>query len=104
MPPDQLLIPYGGDVNFEYEHDVYWPALNELAERRKGELIQRWVKGGKRLGELEGYLKGGEVRCLSEVEEEEGKKGNKEGEGEGEGEEKGEEVSGYQSKQVNGVV
>lgn len=68
VPPEQLLKPYGGDVQFEYDHAVYWPALNALAVRRKQELVERWGKGGKMVGELEGYLKGGDVRSLSEEE------------------------------------
>lgn len=84
MPPEQLLKPYGGDVLFDYDHKVYWPALNELAERRRRELTERWERGGKRVGEYEGYLKGGEVRCLREEEEEVGEKGGK---GKGKGEE-----------------
>ena len=70
MPPDQLLKSYGGDVDFEYDHAVYWPALNELAAQRKHEEVERWVKGGKRVGEMEGYLRGGEGKSLRELEAE----------------------------------
>lgn len=48
----------GGDVEFEYDHSVYWPALNKLAELRREERQQRWVEGGKRIGESENFLKG----------------------------------------------
>lgn len=68
VPPEQLLKSYGGDLEFEYDHAVYWPALNALAAQRKQEQVERWIKGGKRVGELEGYLKGGDVKCLSEEE------------------------------------
>lgn len=80
VPPEQLLTPYGGDVQFKYDHAVYWPALNELAARRKRELSERWERGGKRVGEYEGYLKGGDVRSLSEEEEAEGGKRGEVGE------------------------
>lgn len=72
MPADQLLKTYGGDVDFVYEHEAYWPALNELAARRREEQVERWVKGGKMIGEMEGYIRGGEQKCLREMEEEEG--------------------------------
>ena len=57
-------------MKFEYDHKVYWPALNGLAEQRRSEQLERWVKGGKRIGESEGYLKGGEEMSLKEEEEE----------------------------------
>ncbi len=60
MPPSQLLKTYGGDVDFVYEHDVYWPALNELAKKKKDAMTERWVKAGKQVGESERYLRGGE--------------------------------------------
>jgi hypothetical protein len=66
VPPEQLLKSYGGDVDFQYDHAVYWPALNGLAAQRKQEQVERWVKGGKKVGEFEGYLKGGDVKSLSE--------------------------------------
>lgn len=80
---------------------MYWPALNELAAQRRSEQEERWVRGGKRVGEYEGYLQGGEVRSLSEEEEE-----AEEGKGKG----KGREVDGDNDgkadkvKEVNGAV
>lgn len=58
VPPEQLMQVYGGDVEFEYEHGVYWPALNTLAAERRSEIRQRWESGGKKIGESEKYLKG----------------------------------------------
>lgn len=58
VPPKQLLDKFGGDVKFEYKHDVYWPALNGLAEKRRNEARERWEKAGSRVGESELYLKG----------------------------------------------
>ncbi|KAL8718637.1 MAG: hypothetical protein Q9225_004255 [Loekoesia sp. 1 TL-2023] len=60
VPPSQLLETYGGDVNFVYDHDVYWPALNELAAKKRAMMMERWVKAGKKVGESEYYLRGGE--------------------------------------------
>ncbi len=58
VPPEQLMKVYGGDVEFEYEHSVYWPALNALADERRREIRQRWESAGKAIGESEKYLKG----------------------------------------------
>ncbi|KAL8786010.1 MAG: hypothetical protein Q9195_008391 [Heterodermia aff. obscurata] len=60
VPPGQLLRGYGGDVEFEYRHEVYWGAFNGLAEGRRRERWERWVQGGKNVGESENYLRGGE--------------------------------------------
>ena len=65
VPPSQLLKSHGGDVEFEYKHEEYWPALNSLADQRLGEIKARWVQGGKRVGELEAYLKGGQQDSLA---------------------------------------
>ncbi|MCJ1275057.1 hypothetical protein MMC21_002857 [Puttea exsequens] len=58
VPPEQLLKKFGGDVEFEYYHEVYWPAVNGLAEQRKKEKVERWERAGKRVGESEFYLRG----------------------------------------------
>ncbi|MCJ1284063.1 hypothetical protein MMC26_003394 [Xylographa opegraphella] len=66
VPPEQLLKTHGGEVEFSYEHSVYWPALNQLAGERKKKQEERWVNGGKRLGESEVYLKGGDEKSIGE--------------------------------------
>ena len=58
VPPEQLMKVYGGDVEFEYDHKTYWPALNNLADERRREIRQRWESAGKKIGESEKYLKG----------------------------------------------
>ena len=58
VPPEQLMQVYGGDVDFEYNHGLYWPALNTLADERRKEIMQRWEAAGKKIGESEKYLKG----------------------------------------------
>jgi len=70
VPREQLLKESGGLVEFEYDHEQYWPALNELCESKRAAQQARWEKGGKRIGEYEGYLKGGEEKSLSEREKE----------------------------------
>jgi hypothetical protein len=62
VPPEQLWKEFGGDVDFEYDHATYWPALLKLCEEKRGEQKARWEKAGKRYGESEIYLKGGDVQ------------------------------------------
>ena len=68
VPREQLLRESGGDVEFEYVHQEYWTSLNEMCEVRRREVKERWVKGGKRIGEYEGYLKGGDEKGQAERE------------------------------------
>jgi hypothetical protein len=70
VPRDQLLKESGGNVQFEYDHNQYWPALNELCEFKKEQYRRRWEKAGKRIGEHEAYLRGGDTKSLSELEQE----------------------------------
>lgn len=67
VPPEQLLKAMGGDVDFEYDHATYWPALNGLAAKRRTEYYERWVKSGKLIGENENYLRGGTEKSVSET-------------------------------------
>lgn len=60
VPSEQLIKAYGGAADFVYDHQIYWPALLEFAARRRQEYTARWVRGGKRIGESERYLRGGE--------------------------------------------
>ncbi|KAI1259332.1 CRAL-TRIO domain-containing protein [Xylariaceae sp. FL1019] len=59
VPREQLLSEYpGGEVKFDYDHSVYWPALQKLCGERRAARFERWEAGGKQVGELEDYLKG----------------------------------------------
>ena len=58
VPPEQLIKAYGGEIDFDYIHNKYWPALNELAGTRRREMLQRWEMAGSIIGERESYLKG----------------------------------------------
>lgn len=62
VPSEQLIKNYGGEVDFVYDHQIYWPAMIDLAASRRQEYTARWVRGGKQLGESERYLRGGEER------------------------------------------
>lgn len=68
VPAAHLIKPVGGDVEFRYDHSIYWPALNKLAEQRRKAYRERWIQGGRRIGEYENYLKGGSSPSLSQRE------------------------------------
>lgn len=65
VPASQLMKNAGGEVDFAYDHSVYWPALAKLAEDRRRERIERWEKAGKVVGESEIYLWGGEEGSIA---------------------------------------
>ena len=64
VPPQQLWNEFHGDMDFEYDHAVYWPALLKLCQERYSERHERWVKAGKHYGESEIYLRGGNASSL----------------------------------------
>jgi hypothetical protein len=68
VPREQLLKANGGDVEFEYDHDIYWPTFIKLSASRRAEYEARWERGGKRIGEHEDYLRGGTDQSLAELE------------------------------------
>jgi hypothetical protein len=60
VPPEQLWsADWGGDMDFDYDHDAYWPALNDMCRQRREERMRRWEAAGKVVGESEVYLTGG---------------------------------------------
>lgn len=65
VPPAQLKKEFGGDADFQYNHEIYWPALCQLAEKRRRDYVARWEKAGKHIGEHEAFLRGGEAKSLS---------------------------------------
>lgn len=60
VPASQLKKPYGGDLDFTYDHSVFWPELNAMIEAKRAEYKQRWESRGKKVGDDEWVLKGGE--------------------------------------------
>lgn len=68
VPASQLMKSMGGDVEFRYDHSIYWPALNQLADQRRTAYRERWIQGGKRVGEFENYLKTGTFPSVSQSE------------------------------------
>ena len=65
VPKEQLWTELGGDVQFEYDHSVYWPALTALCKERSNERMARWEKAGKNVGESEIYLRGGDAPSIA---------------------------------------
>jgi hypothetical protein len=72
VPPSRLWNAHDGDLNFEYEHAAYWPALEAETKRRREAFRERWERAGKRIGEYEEYLRGGAHPSLAQELEEGG--------------------------------
>ena len=66
VPPSLLWKQHEGDLNFEYDHSVYWPALERITKQRRQLMRERWEKGGKLIGEYEEYLRGGDGLSLQQ--------------------------------------
>ncbi|KAI1464618.1 CRAL/TRIO domain-containing protein [Daldinia caldariorum] len=66
VPKEQLWSEFpGGELQFEYNHDIYWPALQRLCAEKRAKQLQRWEAGGKQIGEKEDYLKGHDPQGVS---------------------------------------
>lgn len=60
VPAEQLWsTDWNGDMDFEYDHSTYWPALNALCQLRREQRMARWTAAGSQIGESEDYLAGG---------------------------------------------
>ena len=67
VPSSQLLQTFGGSVNFSYDHSVYWPELNRICADRRAGSRKRWEDAGKRIGEYESYMRGGDQKPLKDT-------------------------------------
>ena len=67
VPKEQLWKHYKGDLDFEYEHKSYWPALNKECNERRAAYRKRWEEAGKHIGEFEIFLRGGDHPSIGEV-------------------------------------
>lgn len=50
---------WGGSVDFEYEHEKYWPALVSMCDKRREEQMEKWKQLGGIVGLKEWDVKGG---------------------------------------------
>jgi hypothetical protein len=71
VPASQLMAASGGEVDFKYDHSIYWPALDKMAAERRQQRRERWEKAGKLTGESEIYLWGGEEGSVGTQKKEE---------------------------------
>lgn len=66
IPASNLWNHHEGDLNFVYDHPVYWKALERDIEAKRTAYEERWEKGGKKIGEYEEYLRGGNHMSLQQ--------------------------------------
>lgn len=62
---------WGGDRDFEYVHDKYWPALLEMCEKRRKAWMEQWREMGGKVGLKEWEYKGGVKEKKINTEEQE---------------------------------
>jgi len=65
VPASHLKKEFGGVADFQYKHDVYWPALCDMAAKRRKDYVARWEQAGKHIGEHEAFLRGGDAKSLN---------------------------------------
>ncbi|GAA5976753.1 hypothetical protein JCM10908_005620 [Rhodotorula pacifica] len=62
IPANQLQKIFGGDINLEYNHVEYFPALTKLCLERKAANLERWRKyGNNQCGLDEAVIRGAYV-------------------------------------------
>lgn len=57
VPKEQLDKEFNGMLDFEYVHEVYWPAMNEMAEKKLEVFWANFDRLGKEIGLSEYALK-----------------------------------------------
>ncbi|KAK1783537.1 CRAL-TRIO domain-containing protein [Copromyces sp. CBS 386.78] len=58
VPAEQLWTEFNGNLEFDYDHATYWPALQKMCAEKHEAKYQRWVAGGQQIGELEDFITG----------------------------------------------
>lgn len=53
----EITTKWGGDIEFVYEHDKYWPALLSLTEKRRSAEQAQWHELGGTVGISEWDIK-----------------------------------------------
>src|SRR5271169_6156598 len=57
VPPEQLYESFGGDCEFEYDHERFWPVYLKLALERREKYFARWKAAGGGIGQSEWDLR-----------------------------------------------
>jgi hypothetical protein len=70
VPSEQLVELFGGDCNFEYEHETFWPEYLKLASERREKYFARWKAAGGDIGQSEWDLRAEEETPAKKVETE----------------------------------
>ena len=70
VPSEQLVELFGGDCNFEYEHETFWPEYLKLASERREKYFARWKAAGGGIGQSEWDLRAEEETPAKKVETE----------------------------------
>ena len=50
VPAEQLDKEFQGLMDFEYDHEVYWPTMNEIAEKKHKLYMENFRKYGSKIG------------------------------------------------------
>ena len=58
--PDNLWVEFGGDVVFEYDHEIYWHDLLETTTKHREAMMARWRALGGTVGIREWDMKDGD--------------------------------------------
>lgn len=58
VPIEQLDKDFGGKIDFDYNHEKYWPELIKIAEVKKSNYVARFEKFGSKVGLSEYDLRG----------------------------------------------
>ncbi|WPK25247.1 hypothetical protein PUMCH_002554 [Australozyma saopauloensis] len=58
VPLEQLDQDFGGKVNFEYDHEKYWPEMLKIAKEKKALYMKRFEEFGATVGLAEEDLRG----------------------------------------------
>ncbi|EGW33425.1 uncharacterized protein SPAPADRAFT_60781 [Spathaspora passalidarum NRRL Y-27907] len=50
VPKEQLSKEFNGILDFEYIHDVYWPKMNEIGDKKHENYMKNFKKLGSKIG------------------------------------------------------
>lgn len=50
VPVEQLDKDFGGHINFEYVHEVYWPEMVKIADSKRKKYFQKFEEMGSKVG------------------------------------------------------